>query len=80
MRKAPPPNSDDVGAYKVFLPLISRGSSSIDRDGTADETQGKTCLWKLEGVVNGNYYIYAVAADSHNRTIVYSDTPVEVRK
>jgi hypothetical protein len=59
------------GPNKIYLPLITVSGSGVG---------GMGCTWDLSNVANGDYYVYAVANDGTDSIVVYSDTPLEVRK
>ncbi len=69
--------SNPIRDFNVFLPLVI-GSGSLAK--TNLQLSDTHCVWDLANVPNGDYYIYAVADDGIDTRLVYSQTPVEVRK
>jgi len=57
----------------VYIPIITKGKTP------PVQPTGESCRWDVASVPNGAYYIYGVASDGVDSSVIYSDTPVEVR-
>ncbi len=62
-------NLPPTGQYKVFLPLVTGGTSTGGPD---------NFVWNTSTVAPGTYYVCAQATDGFNTTTAVSETPVIV--
>lgn len=67
-----PPNAGG-GPYKVYLPFVFNGSSSVPSDPTLVEY-----LWDTKNVPPGEYYLCVEVTDNLNQTIICSEAPVQI--
>lgn len=67
------PQNTGGGPYKVYLPLVQSGSSSVPSDPTLVEY-----FWNTQNVPAGEYYLCAQVTDNLNQTVICSEASVQI--